>query len=1148
LADPNYYLDGWYDANSGVRISTDKVFGLVVDSNEDLVVKFKPPRLIQVLADSDPDAIHKAIAEATHGDTLVVGTGTYNGDINFDGKEIVLVSVNPDAPAIVGDTVIDCGSSGRAFTFDSGEGPGTVVDGFTIINGSVSGEGGGAIYVAPGSNPTITNLVIKDCVVTNGDGGAIYVSSGSTPSIGGLSIDNCRVTNGDGGAVYAAAGNNLALVYSKITNCSATAGSGGAVYCGGGAIFMFEGCEFGQNTAGFRGGGVYHGVNSRSALKQCTFTGNQAASGGGMYYGENSISMLEGCALTGNRGSFSGGGIYYARGCVSAVRGCSLSDNTGAENGGGIFYDIDSSITVDGSEFRSNASNYGGAVYCNENCSGTIVETIMVHNDANSDGGALYVTDSNAFEVVDCNICYNTAHNGGGLYMIESPAAMITGCSIKYNRVRGVFTTYEYYVRDPNDANVPLDPESPLDQNDPNFNPNDPNVLGMALEQQTAVAQGGGIYSWMGPSLIADCDVSYNKAKSSGGGLYLAGDADMERVAYQELRNSLVTNNTAGRDGGGVSCNWYIELIISNCTIADNKVSGKPSYGGALYCSYRSNVEVINSVIWGNSGNDGSQIAVGSGDPTYPLYSTVRITYSDIQIYQYKPEDANAIDLLKPVDPSLLGPNTPDYFIYGSYDVNHTPAIGVYGYVGDDGVDRIIHFSGSTAYIHTVAIPEGADPDAHPENPYAPGDVAERTLTLERTFDLGQYFGHSSEFYVDPENDEVYIGADRTGILKYVFSSDAENPVDGGPAGNYVYDSQVAPAPPYLPLSWRLETLAYDADNDVWYGGGRVITTIGEVWKYDGAQGPNGKWELAFTYTPPPRTYGLFHHDGMAFAAGHLFLSTMYGDRFQQFTTDGVLVNEFIHEPLPDDLESMGWGALGHFWVGSIYTNNISEIGGGRLQIGITVIPDTPPIHVEDGCTLVGWHPSDPCDFLTWDVNAWDPNLHNIDEDPNFVAGYYLSQFASGQITESNCIDGGSDLAGVLGMDTYTTRTDGVNDVGIVDMGYHYREGATRYDLTVTVEGGHGTVDPNLGTYNEGDVVVVTAEPEAGYYVEAWYDVNGVLVSVLDTLEVVMDSNQAFIVKFKEVRVIGVSGGGDALVDAVEASRNGDTLVVEAGT
>jgi hypothetical protein len=65
----------------------------------------------------------------------------------------------------------------------------------------------------------------------------------------------------------------------------------------------------------------------------------------------------------------------------------------------------------------------------------------------------------------------------------------------------------------------------------------------------------------------------------------------------------------------------------------------------------------------------------------------------------------------------------------------------------------------------------------------------------------------------------------------------------------------------------------------------------------------------------------------------------------------------------------------------------------------------------------------------------------NIDADPCFVSGplgdFYLSQTEAGQLVDSPCVDAGSDLASVFGLDQFTTRTDNVGDAGIVDMGYH---------------------------------------------------------------------------------------------------------------
>lgn len=66
----------------------------------------------------------------------------------------------------------------------------------------------------------------------------------------------------------------------------------------------------------------------------------------------------------------------------------------------------------------------------------------------------------------------------------------------------------------------------------------------------------------------------------------------------------------------------------------------------------------------------------------------------------------------------------------------------------------------------------------------------------------------------------------------------------------------------------------------------------------------------------------------------------------------------------------------------------------------------------------------------------------NITDDPLFVSGrlgdYYLSCVEAGQEADSPCIDAGWGTPADVGIDGYTTRTDGVTDTGTVDMGFHY--------------------------------------------------------------------------------------------------------------
>ena len=86
------------------------------------------------------------------GDEIVVAPGTYNEIIDFLGKAITVRSASGDP----NDTIIDGGGGGSVVTCSSGEGSSTVLDGFTITNGSAT-TGGGMYNV--NSNPTVTNCI-----------------------------------------------------------------------------------------------------------------------------------------------------------------------------------------------------------------------------------------------------------------------------------------------------------------------------------------------------------------------------------------------------------------------------------------------------------------------------------------------------------------------------------------------------------------------------------------------------------------------------------------------------------------------------------------------------------------------------------------------------------------------------------------------------------------------------------------------------------------------------------------------------------------------------------------------------------------------------------------------------------------------------
>ncbi|MHC4436452.1 MAG: right-handed parallel beta-helix repeat-containing protein [Planctomycetota bacterium] len=507
-------------------------------------------------------------------------------------------------------------SARRAFTFNNGEGPGTVINGFTIINGGLILEHGGAIYVGPDSSPTIVNVNISNCQVAYGSGGAIYVDANSSPTFTNVTIDNCATIE----LLLPVDPNDP----NSLVNFGG-GGNGGGVYLNINTSPVFTDCSISDCSTVGSGGAVYSGSYSSAVFNHCFFTGNSAEiNGGGFYHASNSGSTLDDCLLIDNEANYSGGAIYYNVNCESEVTECNISGNRalGVVTTGILTDPNDPNTLITFTD--DSPLGAGGGIYCDSESHITVKKSIFAQNSA-EDGGAFYLDSNSVAEVVDCNIADNTAARGAGLFCIDCPDSKIDGCLINDNESVHIEITFIYVIWDPNNPTVP---PIVIEPNDPAFDPNDPNLTIFPFEDRSGVAQGGGIYSFAGPALIRDCQISYNTTTTSGGGIYLAGG----EYNPTELNNCLITSNTAGRDGGGVSNNWQNELRISNCTIAENAATDANSLGGGLYCSYDSNTVAIDSVIWNNMADMGSQIALGSGDPVHPLPSKLDISYSDIDL------------------------------------------------------------------------------------------------------------------------------------------------------------------------------------------------------------------------------------------------------------------------------------------------------------------------------------------------------------------------------------------------------------------------------------------------------------------------------------------------------------------------------------
>lgn len=292
--------------------------------------------------DGDYFTIQSAIIAARDGDTVLINKGIYTGEgnrnIDFKGRAITVRSTDPNNPATVAATVIDCQNIHRGFVFFREESSSSILSGLTIKNG-YSGHTGGAILIFH-SNPTI-----EYCRMTNSYaddyGGAIAINS-CNPI-----IKHCQIINN-----HASTGGGIDSRYSSPTiyNCTVDDNKGGGIWFVESNAIMTD-CIISDNSDG---SGIKCTRSDLSITNSVIQKNHSEGMGGGFYFFQCDNPQVINCLIAGNT-SYGASAMYMVEGHPK-IKNCTIVEND---------------------EWRG-----FGTIYCNnqEGGTGTITNSIIWDN------------------------------------------------------------------------------------------------------------------------------------------------------------------------------------------------------------------------------------------------------------------------------------------------------------------------------------------------------------------------------------------------------------------------------------------------------------------------------------------------------------------------------------------------------------------------------------------------------------------------------------------------------------------------------------------------------------------------------------------------------------------------------------------------
>ena len=300
-----------------------------------------------------------------------------------------------------------------------------------------------------------------------------------------------------------------------------------------------------------------------------------------------------------------------------------IIENSHSYNGGGLSFFRTHGPVLNNVIIRNNvASAFGGGVFCYGG--GITMTNVTVTGNQNMGGGQgggmmLAGTEGTLDNMTITNNTANGAH-GGGIWTNGSgddePGWVMTNSLISGNHADqlGGGITFAW---------------------------SHPTVINTVISENTSYWGGGGVSGINSGFSLEGTTVSDNWTYSGGGGIFAFGP--LESADPPVIEDCMITGNETGDgDGGGILLSDNLDAVINRTFVVNNQASGyiggidvmgtsatisnvtvsgnTSGGGGGIGISDNANVDITNSIVWGNTGTD-----------LMLQNASVNVTYSDIQ-------------------------------------------------------------------------------------------------------------------------------------------------------------------------------------------------------------------------------------------------------------------------------------------------------------------------------------------------------------------------------------------------------------------------------------------------------------------------------------------------------------------------------------